>query len=276
MQIAKDQPVLATQQLPRFRKTPRWWWVRVKRTVKSLYRVPYYRVVIVRLRLLYLVRLKGMLRTFESQDAFGATLSHNLKGLKHCNNRIELLTKPLSVIETLNEDSKILVVGPRSEHDLFCLAGDQFKLENIRGLDLISYSPLIDLGDMHAPPYPDDSFDALVTGWTLSYSRRPAKFAEQIVRIVRDGGIVAIGVEWTLMTEEDEIALAGYSVQEYGVLPKRVNTTRDILDLFEPYVDEVIFNHDAPAKRSNTREGLVPDASNAAVIFSIRKPAAES
>ena len=42
-------------------------------------------------------------------------------------------------------------IGPRNEAEIFMLWSYGFKLENIVGLDLISYSPLIDLGDMYFP-----------------------------------------------------------------------------------------------------------------------------
>ena len=37
-----------------------------------------------------------------------------------------------------------------------------FDPANIRGLDLISYSSMVDVGDMHDLPYEDDSFDIVI------------------------------------------------------------------------------------------------------------------
>ncbi len=36
---------------------------------------------------------------------------------------------------------------------------------NIRGLDLFSCSPRIDVGDMHDMRYADNSFDVIFLGW---------------------------------------------------------------------------------------------------------------
>jgi SAM-dependent methyltransferase len=237
--------------------------------VRSLHLLPLYRRIVVAARRFYFVRIRKRLRTLQSADAFDATLPHNLKSLAQCNTRIDLLIKPLSVLEQLDERSKILVIGPRNEHDLFTLIAHGFP--DVRGLDLISYSPLIDLGDMHATPYPDDAWDAIVAGWTLSYSGAPAKFAAEMLRIAKPGGIIAIGVEYSTMSESDEVALSGYRIQDAARLPKRINSVEEILALFAPHVGEVFFTHDAPRKRSHAPGGLAADVSNVAAIFSVRK-----
>lgn len=244
---------------------------RLEQLRDSLFLVPLVRKVAVLLRLLWFVRIRRKLRTIESADAFAVTVEHNLRQLGQCNPRIDLLAKPLSVLELAHAGSRVLIIGPRNEHDLFTFVGNGFRLRNLRGLDLISYSPRIDLGDMHRTPYPDDSWDIVVCGWTLSYSSEPRKVAQEIVRICRDGGLVAIAVEYSTMTEEDELALAGYSIQERDRLPRRVNSVEDILELFGPHVGEVYFRHDAPLKQSHGREGLAENVSSVGVIFSSRK-----
>lgn len=182
-----------------------------------------------------------------------------------------LLIRPLSVIEFINENSEALVIGPRNEHDLFCLVGHGFDKKKVRGLDLISYSNWIDLGDMHATPYPDNRFDVVIVGWTLSYSRDPEKFAAEMMRIIKDNGVIAIGVEYSIMDEADEVELMGYAIQEFDVLKKRINTVQGILQLFLPHVKEEYFTHDAPLKRSHLKSGLVENVSNVAAIFSVKK-----
>lgn len=220
---------------------------------------------------MYFVYIRRRLKFFQSELAFETTLSHNIKSLKYCNNRIELLIKPLSVIELLNYDSESLIIGPRNEHDLYCLAGNGFNIKKIRGLDLISYSPRIDLGDMHETPYHDKQFDLIIVGWTLSYSRDPGKFASEILRIAKNNGVIAIGVEYSTMTDKDEVNLIGYSIQELDILNKRINSVAEILTLFKSSIKNIYFQHDAPMKRSHTSKGLIQDVSNVAVIFSIKK-----
>lgn len=241
------------------------------RFLESLHSNRYYRRVVVECRLWYFVRIRRRLRILNTENAFETTVSHNLKSLKLCSNRIELLIKPLSVIESLNENSQCLIIGPRNEHDLFCLIGNGFRKANVRGLDIISYSPMIDLGDMHKTEYASDTFDSVTVGWTLSYSRKPAQFAAEMVRIIKPGGILAIGVEYSTMTEDDEKALSGYSIQEITAVPTRINSVSDILNLFRQHLGDIFFTHDAPRRRSHSRDGQISDVSNAAVIFGIKK-----
>jgi SAM-dependent methyltransferase len=218
------------------------------------------------LRAVWFVRVRKKLRSQHSDDAFATTVAHNMRSLYGANNRMNLLLFPLSVIETLQRDARILVIGPRNENDLYTLAGLGFSLANIVGLDLISYSPRIRLGDMHAIPFPDGAFDAVVCGWTLSYSANPRKAAEEIRRVTRPGGIVALGVEYSTMTLEDEVKLLGYAIQDSG---RRVNSTADIRALFGDSVGTVYFEHDAPNRVSHTASALAPNVSNVALIFEV-------
>lgn len=239
---------------------------------QSVHLLPHYQRVVGWLRMFWFIKMRRRLRLISSDRAFAATVDHNLKSLHHFNQRTEALLRPLSVIETLDQQSRVLIVGPRNEGDLFSAIGYGFNSKNVRGLDLMSYSPMIDVGDMHGTPYADDSFDAVVVGWTLSYSSDPAAFAAEMLRIVRDGGIIAIGIEYSELTEDDTIALLGYRIQEQDKLPQRINSTSDILRLFDSHVGHIFFNHDAPHKRSHTRSELIESPSTVSVIFSIRKP----
>ena len=238
---------------------------------RGLLLVPHLQMVLVRLRLFYFVRLRRALRFHESDFAFDTTIANNLKGLKHYNGRTDGLIKPLSEIELVDEQTRLLIIGPRNEHDLYSAIANGFSEDKVRGLDLISYSPRIDLGDMHRTPYAADSFDAVVIGWTLSYSAEPQRFAAELLRIVRDGGLIAIGVEYSTLSEEDSVELSGYSIHDSSRLVKRINSTAEILDLFAGHVRHVYFDHDAPARRSHSREGMIANVSKVMVIFSIDK-----
>jgi SAM-dependent methyltransferase len=238
---------------------------------KALMLVPYLREKFVLARIIYFVQINKRLKTQNSKEAFETTLEHNLKGLKMCNNRMDFLIKPLSTIETLNKNSKILVIGPRNENDLFSLLGHGFAWRNIYGLDLITYSHKIVLGDMHDMPFNDDFFDVVLCGWTLSYSSIPEKAAKEMLRVVRNKGIIGIGVEYSKMLKEDSEHLLGYAIQDYSLLDKRINSTSDILDLFSQKVDHLFFNHDAPNKISHTRNGRASNVSNVITIFSVKK-----
>jgi hypothetical protein len=108
----------------------------------------------------------------------------------------------------------------------------------------------------------------LICGWTLSYSNQPSKFAQEAMRIVKDKGVIAIGVEYSTITEEQAKKLnGGYHLKTDF---DRINSTKQILDLFSNNIEKVYFDHDAPNKISH---GAIErnDVSNVAVIFSIKK-----
>ena len=241
--------------------------------VKSLGRInlliePTLRHYLVYARAWYRIKIRRQLRTLDSADAVKANVMHNLKSIYGANNRMDLLIFPLSVIETMDVNSRILVIGPRNENDLLSLVGHGFKAENVYGLDLISYTDRIVLGDMHAIPFPDHYFDAVICGWTISYSTNPALAADEMNRVTRPGGLIAIGVEYSEMTPDDEKKLIGYELQEFEKIGSRLNSTDDFRKLFSCHIDTVYFEHDAPRRVSHTAEGLVERVSNVAIIFS--------
>lgn len=248
----------------------------IKKFIRSLKRInvfiePTFRHYFVIIRAFYFIKLRKKLQTLESGHAVKANIMHNLKSIYGVNNRMNLLIYPLSVIETLNRSASILVIGPRNENDIYSLVGMGFKRENIVGLDLISYSSNIVLGDMHAIPFPANSFDAVICGWTISYSTQPAKAAAEMERVVKGGGVIAIGVEFSNMGPEDEKALLGYEIQEFENIGRRLNSTCDFRLLFSKCIGHVYFEHDAPNKVSHSAQGLVDNVSNVALIFEVKK-----
>ncbi|MCC7460195.1 MAG: methyltransferase domain-containing protein [Proteobacteria bacterium] len=183
---------------------------------------------------------------------------------------MDTIFHPLSVLENIDKNhAKALVVGPRNEADLLSLMGFGFQKKNVEGLDLISYSPMIQVGDIHNTNFKNDQFDVLVAGWVLSYSKNQPKFANECLRIVKNGGVIAIGVEYTEMNAEDELSTVGYSIVDQQTAV--IQTTKAILDLFGSHIDHVYFNHDAPLKRSHQKNNLIENPSSVVVIFSIKK-----
>lgn len=237
----------------------------------EIYKIRRIRTVVVKIRVFFMVNLFRKLKTINAENGFDKTVSHNLKGLYHCNDRIKLLINPLTVIERLNSKSKILVIGPRNENDLYLLYSEGFKKKNITGLDLISYSSKIKLGDMHHMPFEDNSFDAVIFGWTLSYSSAPQKAINEVIRVLKPNGIAAVGVEYSVLSKEDSEQLLSYSIQEYNLLEVRINSVEQILNLFANNVKTVYFNHNAPLQHSHFAKGLVKNVSNVATIVEINK-----
>lgn len=211
----------------------------------------------------------------ESDDCLDQTINHNMISLKSTPLRMNLLIKPLSVIESVSKKSSVLIIGPRSEWDLFLCGNEGFS--NVRGLDLISYSSLIDIGDMHelSLNFETNSYDIVLCGWTLSYSTNPQKVANQIAVITKDGGFIGIGLEYADDNPSNDskwLERDGYSLINREKLRDRINSVKQILDLFHDFKIKVYFQHDAPLKRAhNPCLPLLKDVSNVAVIFQIFK-----
>jgi hypothetical protein len=100
----------------------------------------------------------------------------------------------LASIPDVQKDS-LLVIGPRYETELLVARSLGFRHESIRGLDTHSYSPLIDVGDMHAMPYGNGAFRNIICGWTLSYSVRPEVAAAEMTRVLAPGGYLIVSVQ---------------------------------------------------------------------------------
>jgi hypothetical protein len=144
--------------------------------------------------------LKGRTKSFtEMSSSVGSkTISHNMDALNESaafgmGNRMALLLYPIAAALRLRKDAKVLIVGPRTEDDIFWARA--LGLRNARGLDLFSYSNLIELGDIHGTTFPNEQFDAVILGWVVSYSSNPEIMISECKRIVKPGGYIAFGLE---------------------------------------------------------------------------------
>ena len=215
------------------------------------------------IRIYYFLKIRRRLRTAESDDAFAMTIPHNMRSLYKRPRRMLALIKPLSALEQVAKTSRILVIGPRNEWDILLLYQHGFKISMSTGLDLISYSPWISVGDMHSLPFEDCQFDVVLCGWTISYSADPNRACTEIARVCKATGIIGIGVEYS-DADEDGIRLStgGYLIQD-SRLKERVNSVSAILELF-PNHGAVVHANDAPLRKSLPRDS---SPSNCVVLF---------
>lgn len=235
----------------------------LRHSVDQLFLLDVIRYAIVWIRFVWFVHIRRRLRTLESTDPRIArnTISHNIKGLRDLAvTRSYLLVRPLSVIEALGPEARVLSIGPRTEGELFNLAAHGFSWRHIRAVDLISYSPKVDLGDMHDMRYASDAFDAVILGWVLAYSEDPVRAAAEVTRVTRNGGVVAVGVEVNPLSRDDIVRTTGY-------LPgaqRRIESCKQILGFFGSAVDHVYYEHTVRPVEAGKIGALC-------VIFSIRK-----
>lgn len=227
----------------------------VRHSLDQMLHIDVVRYGVAWVRFTWYVRVRRRLRTLEGAEGVAAsTVRHNLGGLSDLAvARALYLIRPLSVLEQLRPDADVLAIGPRTEGELLALFAHGFDRTHVRAVDLIAYSPWVDLGDMHALPYSDDSFDAVVAGWVLAYSDDKHRAAAEMARVVRPGGFIAIGVEWSPRSNEDIVA-------DFGYLPgseDRLTSTEAILDLFSGVDREVVARQDLPSGRSDVRSLVV-------------------
>ena len=229
----------------------------------QLYTIDVMRYMVARMRFFFLVRIFRRLKTFdlESNSISKRTVSHNLKGLKDLAVVRSLsLIKPVTAIDRVGKDSKVLTIGPRTEGELFSLVGYGFMPKNINGLDLISYSKWIHLGDMHNMVYTDNTYDVVIMGWVISYSDTPELAAQEVIRVSKDKAIIAVGVEYG-----GEEAVAQIEKLQYTPGAGRLTTkASQLIEFFGDAVDHVYFTHEVEEDRKQLKGSVI-------AVFSIKK-----
>ena len=178
------------------------------------------------------------------------TLGHNINNLKKLTgfDRGVDLVMPLLRYPDLMDiwpDARILCLGPRNENELLALLGFGVKPRHLSGLDLITYSPLVTVGDLHDIPFEDNQFDVLIAGWVLGYSNNLEKAVSEIARVTRNGGVVAVG--WDFSGTDSPYAITGR--EDRGYLVDDINfecgSCESIATLFGNLVGHVLYSANA-------------------------------
>jgi hypothetical protein len=152
--------------------------------------------------------------------------------------RPSIMTRAASAIDRVRQeaaDMDVLSIGPRSEIEIFALLAAGFSKSRIRAVDLFSYSPFVQLGDMHALPFADNAFDIVFIGWVLTYSRDHQRATREIIRVCRDKAIVVVAGDYCDDTIDDP-AFKGQ--RQY------LRSCDQILSLFSGHVRRIYFRHD--------------------------------
>jgi len=190
----------------------------------------------------------GHLRIHEDVDSgvMPGTVEHNRRELEQAlfgsSRRTLRLINPLSALEPIYSFAgqlKVLSIGPRTEMELFHLMGVGFSPKNIHAVDLIASSPLMDTGDMHKLPYPDQSFHVVISSWVLGYSRNPQLATDEMLRVTAHGGLAAIGLTYDPASDNAPSAIVGCN---YG-------TADELKGLFGPKLGKVHFEQDMGGKK---------------------------
>ena len=216
----------------------------------------------------YICYVYGLIRYFffkmifkiqfiHSPDAIKASNEHNLEAMIQIKNqffmnRFDRLIFSMMANERFSLNSKILIIGPRSESDILKL--NAYGYRNIEAIDLLSYSPIIKIMDAHNIEYKANTFDSIFCGWVLPYSTKPKKITNSIVRVIKNGGLVSIGVE--------------YSLKE------PINSLKKIKSLFKGHIEKIFFEYDADLKKkklSYLQKETFSASSQILLQFSVKK-----
>lgn len=201
------------------------------------YRLRYW---VVRLRYAWLKRSMRF-ADFNTPQIGTKTISHNLSAFKHpravfgCGGRMGLLIHPIVGYFTRErEKQKILAVGCRTEDDVYWLRAYGFR--NTYGFDLFSYSKNIIVGDIHRTAFPDNTYDVVLLGWVLSYSKDPGAIIKECKRILKPGGLLGIGIEHNPLQDTEGPGL---------VRSNLLNSTADVIALLnENMAHKIVFEYD--------------------------------
>jgi len=143
---------------------------------------------------------QSRIKTTQSEGSTDQTILHNssLERMfySEMSGRPDLISKPLSCMNSIVMNAhkmKVLSVGCRTEAEIFSLVDAGFDIGNITGVDLFSYSPLIELGDICNLAYPSQTFDVVICGWVLEFVADIEKAVLEIKRVTKSGGLIAIG-----------------------------------------------------------------------------------
>jgi SAM-dependent methyltransferase len=90
---------------------------------------------------------------------------------------------------------KTLVVGPRNEAELMLLSSYGFDPAKLTAIDLFSYSPAVQLMDMHELKFPDNSFDAIYSAFVITYSDDIPGAINESIRVAKDGALIVFVFE---------------------------------------------------------------------------------
>ena len=123
-----------------------------------------------------------------------------------------------------------------------------FSLENITGIDLFSYSPLIQVMDMHDLKFNDNQFDIVYSSFVLRYSNDIWRACAEAVRVTKDSGLIAIGTSFGRSSDLVGTDLNG------GI--------KEILGYFGDHVKHIYWQEEFPFSHEDNI---------ATVIFSISK-----
>ena len=198
--------------------------------------------------------------TLETPNSIEISNEHNLKYISDIRmqffmKRFDKLIFSMMANERFNTDSKILIIGPRSESDILKL--NSYGYKNIQAIDLLSYSPRIKVMDACNLLYDANTFDCIFCGWVLPYIKNPQLIADNMFRVIKNDGMISIGVAYN-----------------ENKLTNPVNSIDSIKDLFKDKIKSIFFQYDAELKHKSmidTYKITEQESSQVIISFTVKK-----
>lgn len=110
--------------------------------------------------------------------------------------RPDLIINVLASVNFIRQNAhrlRVLCIGARTEAEIFSLVNAGFHLKNISAIDLFSYTPHIEIGDVHNLRFDDLSFDVVICGWVLEFCKDVELACREIRRVVKKNGLICLG-----------------------------------------------------------------------------------
>lgn len=166
-------------------------------------------------------------------------------------NRTERLINVLRTIQGFDiQNARLLCVGPRNEAEILLLRKYGFKSQNIRAIDLFSYSPAIEIMDMNNLEFEDNYFDVYYSSAVIKYSPDIHRTVQESIRVSKPGALMAFG--FTFGAPSD---LVPEGSALYGGL-------KDLFKLYENYIETIYWQEEFFFEEGDTR---------ATAIFKLKK-----
>jgi len=227
--------------------------------VNRLLWIPEFRDYLTKSRFTYFQQQNGM-KTFNIQDSvIEHTLTHNFEPkimfFNDLSKRPDLLSKPLSCeISVMQNASKmrVLLVGARTEAEIFSFRLCGFAEQNIYAIDLASYTPLIELMNADKLDYPENFFDVIVLGWVMEFVSNPNRIKTEVSRCLKANGILAIG---SMYHPKSQDIYEYNSIKKHNHRKWQPQNTAEIAKFFG--LRKTIFNSDVSIQDSDKRCDLL-------------------
>lgn len=153
------------------------------------------------IRWFYYYKIKGNFKALEIKNAIEGTVDHNKAAFHkfpmtdYTMKRMDRLIAIIKSLEFIGDNSHILIIGPRTDSDIMKIIYN-YPLASIRAIDIISYSPWIELQDAHQTNFSSNTFDCILSGWVLKYSNNKKQMIREMIRIIKNEGLIVIGIEY--------------------------------------------------------------------------------